>query len=141
MFSKVSPEKKRIRKGSIVRNEVSNNTTIIKICFTGGPCAGKTTAISSIANILRDKGFSTMCVPEAATLIFSSGGILNMETYTVYDGMLFQKALMGLQIYLEKQFVDLIKIKPEGRFAFVLCDRGLLDGSVYVEKKVFDALL
>lgn len=139
--SKYSPGKSKLRKGSIVENISGQDTTIIKICFTGGPCAGKTTAISSVANMLRDKGYEAMCTPEAATLIFSSGGILNMETYSMYEGLLFQKALMGLQITLEKQFVDIISIKPIGKYAFVLCDRGLMDGSAYIEDKVFDGLL
>lgn len=73
-------------------NELSGNeekTTIIKICFTGGPCAGKTTAISSVANMLRNKGFEAMCSPEAATLIFSSGGILDLQFYSVYQALQF----------------------------------------------------
>lgn len=130
-----------LRKNSVVENKVGVDTTIIKICFTGGPCAGKTTAISTVANRLRDKGYDAMCAPEAATLIFGSGGILDMQNYTVYQGLQFQKALMGLQIAIEKQFVDLISIKPDGKYAFVLCDRGLLDGSAYIEEQTFNGLL
>lgn len=64
-----------------------------------------------------------------------------METYSVYQGLQFQKALMGLQIALEKQFVDIISIKPAGKYAFVLCDRGLLDGSAYIDEATFNGLL
>lgn len=85
-----SPHRKtKLRKNSVVENDIGVDTTIIKICFTGGPCAGKTTAISSVANTLRDKGYEAMCVPEAATLIFSSGGVLDMTTYTMYEGLMF----------------------------------------------------
>ena len=42
----ITPNKSRLRKNSIVENEAGVDTTIIKICFTGGPCAGKTTAIT-----------------------------------------------------------------------------------------------
>ena len=80
---------KILRKSSIIENQSGEDTTIIKICFTGGPCAGKTTAISTVANMLRDKGYDAMCVPEAATLIFSSGGILDMQNYSVYQGLQF----------------------------------------------------
>lgn len=48
---------------------------------------------------------------------------------------------MGLQIALEKQFVDIIKIKPSKKYSFVLCDRGLLDGSAYVDEATFNSLL
>lgn len=136
-----SAVKSKLRKNSIIENAIGENTTIIKICFTGGPCAGKTTAISQIGNMLRDKGYEAMCTPEAANLIFSSGGILDMTTYSVYEGLQFQKSLMGLQIALEKQFVDIISIKPQGKYAFLLCDRGLLDGSAYIEPADFDSML
>jgi cell division septum initiation protein DivIVA len=48
---------------------------------------------------------------------------------------------MGLQVALEKQFVDLVSIKPKGKYAFVLCDRGLLDGSAYIPDEDFDGML
>ena len=136
-----STNKNKLRKNSVIENKTGVDTTIIKICFTGGPCAGKTTAITTVANMLRDKGFDAMCAPEAATMIFASGGILDMQNYSVYQGLQFQKALMGLQIAIEKQFVDLISIKPEGKYAFVLCDRGLLDGSAYIAEETFKGLL
>jgi hypothetical protein len=91
--------------------------------------------------MLRDKGYECMMVPEAATMIFSAGGVLNMETYSKYQGLLFQKALMGLQIALEKQYVDLMRIKPTSEYVFVLCDRGLLDGSAYISDEDFDGML
>ena len=62
--------------------------------------------------MLKDKGFQTFCVPEAATIIFASGGILDMENYSDYQAMLFQKSLMQLQIALERRFVDIACIKP-----------------------------
>lgn len=46
---------------------------IFKIVVTGGPCAGKTTAITTLADKLREKGYATFIVPEAASLIFTSG--------------------------------------------------------------------
>ena len=37
--------------------------TIRKIVITGGPCAGKTTALSWIANNLPQKGYTVLFVP------------------------------------------------------------------------------
>lgn len=139
--SKLSPPKSKLRKNSMIINEAGANTQIIKICFTGGPCAGKTTALSEVATMLRDKGYECMIVPEAATTIFSAGGVLNMTNYTQYQGLQFQKALLGLQIALEKQFVDIMRIKPVSEYVFVLCDRGLLDGSAYIDDNEFDGML
>jgi hypothetical protein len=80
-------------------------------------------------------------VPEAATLIFSSGGVLNMETYTPYQAIEFQKCLMKLQISLEDVFTNLVKINSNKDMCIVLCDRGLMDGSAYISKEQWAVLL
>lgn len=64
-----------------------------------------------------------------------------METYDHYQAIQFQKALMSLQINLESDFMDLGKIKPEKEMVFVLCDRGLMDGSAYISQEQWDVLL
>lgn len=46
---------------------------VFKICVTGGPCAGKTTALSTINSYLSSRGFKVYIVPEAATLLMKSG--------------------------------------------------------------------
>lgn len=55
---------------------------IFKIVLTGGPCAGKTTAITTLADKLREQGFATYIVPEAASLIFSSGGNIRIDKFS-----------------------------------------------------------
>lgn len=50
--------------------------------LTGGPCAGKTTAITTIAGRLRENGYTVFIVPEAASMIFGSGGDLNLNNYS-----------------------------------------------------------
>ena len=42
----------------------------MKFCFTGGPCAGKTTGITVLADKLRELGHTVFTVPEAASMIF-----------------------------------------------------------------------
>jgi predicted ATPase len=118
------------------------------IVFTGGPCGGKTTTITYCAERFKDKGLRLVCVPEAASLIFSSGGVLNMETYSKYEAVLFQKCLFKLQLGLENCFAWLLLIrtnqkeaqKPCGR-PMVLCDRGLMDGSAYLAPEQWTVLL
>ena len=116
------------------------NTNVYTIAFTGGPCAGKTTAISYCAEKLKELGYPAICVSEAATLIFSSGGVLNMETYTPYQGIEFQKNLMKLQMSLEDIFTKIVQINTN-QTCFVLCDRGLMDGSAYLSPEQWDVLL
>lgn len=55
---------------------------IFKICITGGPCSGKTSGLIYLAEKLRYHDFLVFVVPEAATLIYTGGGMLDMANYT-----------------------------------------------------------
>ena len=46
---------------------------IRKIVITGGPCAGKTTAMSWIQNEFSKLGYTVLFVPETATELISGG--------------------------------------------------------------------
>ncbi|MCR4816974.1 MAG: ATP-binding protein, partial [Bacteroidales bacterium] len=46
---------------------------ITKIVLTGGPCAGKTTALARIVEHFSGMGYQVYTVPEAATLFSQSG--------------------------------------------------------------------
>jgi hypothetical protein len=48
-----------------------NSPPIYRFVLTGGPCAGKSTALSHIANRLMSMGFLVFMVPEAATLLIN----------------------------------------------------------------------
>ena len=52
---------------------------IYRICITGGPCSGKTTALAKLQNIYDKKGFRIFTVPEAATLLMKSGAMIDMN--------------------------------------------------------------
>lgn len=49
------------------------------------------------------------------------------------DGVKFQKALLKIQVALENAFYDIAEIMSKRRNIVILCDRGLMDGSAYVE--------
>lgn len=48
---------------------------ITRICLTGGPCAGKTTALTELTIVLQQMGFRVLQVPEAATLMKKGGAL------------------------------------------------------------------
>ena len=50
---------------------------LFRICLTGGPCAGKTTAIAKLQRLLQNTGFRVFTVPEAATLLMKSGAMID----------------------------------------------------------------
>lgn len=110
-----------------------NKMDITKICYTGGPCAGKTTSIIKVADQLREKGYTVFIVPEAASMIFSAGGNLNMAKYTDLQAIYFQYYLMMLQISMEDIYTGLAAINSNDKIV-ILCDRGIMDGKAYMTK-------
>ena len=46
---------------------------VSKIVLTGGPCAGKTTALTWINNYFSQRGYTVLFVPETATELISNG--------------------------------------------------------------------
>ena len=119
----------------------SKKFDIVKIVFTGGPCAGKTTAITTVADKLRENGFKVFIIPEAASMIFTSGGDLNLENYTDSDKIKFQFFLLMLQMSLEDIYAGLATTDGDSGNIILLCDRGTMDGSAYMSKAHWNTLL
>jgi predicted ATPase len=134
MDAMFQPSLKMSRRFSYADNRVT------RILLTGGPCAGKTTAMASISQDLTQLGYKVLVVPEAATLIMKGGAMIVSNAFTPEQGLMFQKALMRLQIALENTYVEigqLVKTEP----VVVLIDRGLMDGSAYVSEENWQALM
>ena len=72
------------RKSSIAEEEFDlpqnmrkqRDTPITRICLTGGPCAGKTTALVELQVVLNQMGFRVLQVPEAATILMKGGALI-----------------------------------------------------------------
>ncbi|KAK4537529.1 hypothetical protein CDCA_CDCA13G3554 [Cyanidium caldarium] len=112
---------------------------IFRIVLTGGPCAGKTTAMSTLAERLRSRGFRVFLVPEAATLLFTGGAALTEPFATTAGRIAFQTALARIQMTLEASFYELAQLG--GKPSVLLCDRGLMDGRAYMSADEWDAML
>ena len=114
-------------------------TPIYRICLTGGPCSGKTTALASLKNVIESKGFIVFNVPEAATLLMKGGAMINVEKLNEDQMFKFQIELMKTQIALEDTFKTLAE--NSGMPAVIICDRGLMDTRGYTGQEVFDRIL
>lgn len=82
-------------------------TPITRICLTGGPCAGKTTALTTLSLHLKQIGYRVLLVPEAATILMKGGAFINTPKMTHKDAVDFQINLMRLQMDLEDIFVQI----------------------------------
>ena len=78
----------------------SRNKNITKIVITGGPCAGKSTALSWIQEEFTKRGYNVIFVPEAATEVILAGVNRN-NLKSVLD---FQMILLKNQIEKERLF-------------------------------------
>lgn len=98
-----------------------------KIVITGGPCSGKTTAIEALR---REFGDQITIVPEAATMLLSSGFPVPGRdcAWTLEWSIAFQRAVVALQRSLEDTYAFVAKSVP-----LLVCDRGLLDGAGYTQ--------
>jgi putative protein kinase ArgK-like GTPase of G3E family len=55
---------------------------IYRVCLTGGPCAGKTTALAHLSTFLTTLGYKVLQVPEAATLLMKGGAMIETRKLT-----------------------------------------------------------
>lgn len=115
--------------------EIQSN--VYRVAITGGPCAGKTTALAEVSERLRSRGFNVYVVPEAATLMFTGGAsFAGMTSEQVFN---FQTQLLKTQIALEDAFAALGR--ASGKQCFVLCDRGACDGRAYMPQDLWVRML
>eukprot|EP00939_MAST-03C_sp_MAST-3C-sp1_P004259 g4259.t1 len=117
-------------KTTVDRKRLEGN--VYKIVLTGGPCAGKSTALAKITSALTNIGIRVFTVPEAATLLFTNG--VKFET-----PLSFQLAVLRVQTALEDNISRLASVSKAP--AVVLCDRGLMDGSAYVDEGIWSKIL
>ena len=109
---------------------------ITKIVLTGGPCAGKTTALSWINNYFTNRGYAVLFVPETATELITNG----VAPWTCGTSIDFQVVQMKLQKFKE-QIYEAAARTMNNEKVLIVCDRGMLDAKAYVKDIEFKKLL
>lgn len=109
---------------------------INKIVITGGPCGGKSTALSRIQNVFGKAGYTVLFVPETATELIS-GGVAPWTCGTNAD---YQKCQLKLQLEKEKVF-ETAAATMDSQKILIVCDRGTLDNKAYMTSAEFDSAL
>jgi len=94
--SKLEEEKDRFDPNFFIQQQIKNelqnlksSVNLHKLCITGGPCAGKTTALAVLQTDLLQLGFVVLTVPEAATLLMKGGAMIVSSSFTKYQGLKF----------------------------------------------------
>ena len=113
-----------------------NMGNIIKIVITGGPCGGKSTAMSRIQTHFTDLGYRVLFVPETATELIKGG----VAPWTCGSNADYQTCQISLQIEKERIFEQAAKTMRDDKILMV-CDRGVIDNKAYMEQEEFYGVL
>lgn len=100
---------------------------ITKIVITGGPCAGKTTGLSTLERELSKIGYKVVIINESATEIINSG--LSLSAYN-NDNVNFELNIASLQLKKEKLYEEACENLSNEKIVLV-CDRGVMDCKSY----------
>ena len=107
------------------------NNNIVKVALTGGPCAGKSSAMEYLTEKLNGMGINVVVAPEAATQIINEG---------VVPGTLsFQKIVFERQLALEDAANQ--EAANNNNTTVVLYDRALYNQLAYISELDFDSFL
>ena len=113
-------------------SDASPERKISRIVITGGPCAGKTTAMSWIQNAMTRLGYAVLFVDETATQLISGGASPALCT----SNRDFQLQLLRLQAAKEQAFMEIGKAM-KAKKVLIVCDRGAMDNAAYMTDEEF----
>lgn len=114
----------------------ANEKIVHKIVLTGGPCAGKSTALSWLQNEFSKRGYCVLIISETATELALAGAGMN-----VLNSVNYEKNIIKLQIQKEKLFEESVKnIEKYNKF-LIICDRGVMDCKSYLTDLQFKKCL
>ncbi len=107
---------------------------ITRIVLTGGPCAGKTTALAKIVEHFSSLGYQVFTLPEVPTMFTAAGmNYLTSNKAFFYQG---EKATLEVQIALEDKFQRMAQECEEP--CIIVCDRGTMDISAYMTPEMWE---
>ena len=103
---------------------------IKKIVITGGPCAGKTTAMGWIKEAFAGRDYTVLFVPETATELITGG----VAPWTCGTNAEYQQCQVELQLTKERLFEQAARTMP-ARKILIVCDRAGMDNWAYMDEQ------
>ncbi len=110
---------------------------VSKIVLTGGPCGGKTTALSTMEQELTDMGYKVYILDEVATRLISAG--IKPFGDDKLDVLTFEDIMLKHQLLMERSLEEVCK--HSNKKCIILCDRGIFDIRSFLSDKDFNQLL
>ena len=109
---------------------------ITKIVITGGPCAGKSTAMSWIQNFFGKQGIRVLFISETATDLITGG----IAPWTCSKNVEYQEYHLQLQLLKEEIYHKAASNLKDERI-LIVCDRGLMDNKAYMNEEEYRRVL
>lgn len=110
--------------------------SITRIVLTGGPCAGKTTALVRIVEHFSNLGYKVFTIPEVPTMVTAAGWNYMTDNHDFYyEG---EKVILEMQLALEEKITRLASTCKEK--CLIVCDRGALDISAYISPEMWQEI-
>ncbi len=108
----------------------------VKIVITGGPCAGKSTAIGGVREALKKQGYAVLSIAETATELITGG----IAPWSFDNPDTYQEIQMKLQLAKENAVFGAAE-KLNSDKVLIVCDRGILDNKAYMSESAFYRVL
>lgn len=116
---------------------MANPNKITRIVLTGGPCAGKTSALIRIIEHFSSIGYKVFTIPEVPTMFSQSGmDFLTPNKELFYEG---EKATLFTQLSLEDSFMKMAQKCTEP--CIIISDRGTMDISAYMTPEMWNQII
>ena len=132
------------RKAQDKAQDSSENSKIVRIVLTGGPCGGKSSCLNQLVKRLQEQRYNVYVAPEMPTLMkqHCECPYPFKPNPTVSDAMhalSWESNKMQLQADMEDALYDVAR--TSGERTVILCDRGLPDSAAYVSEDAFQTIL
>ena len=111
--------------------------SIPRIVLTGGPCAGKTSALSRLRARLQTYGRRVYTTSEASTLMLDGGAFVVGTTPA--QRKTYQRGVLSVTLAIEDALLGFAA--SVGGPAVLVCDRGAMDGRAYLGSPLWPELL
>ena len=109
---------------------------IKKIVLTGGPCAGKTTALVKVIEHFSSRGYKVFTIPEVPTIFLQARmDYLTKNQDWFYEG---EKSTLEIQLAFEDDFTRMAQTINGP--VVIICDRGALDISAYLPTEMWEKI-
>ena len=117
------------------QDTIARGPKIFKVALTGGPCAGKTSSLSAIADYFKGLGWRVYVVREAATVMLSGGiNFAFMNGEQIFE---LQRSIVSLMMCLEDSYERICAKCTSEEKCLIICDRGIMDASVYCDSETW----